>query len=130
SERMTDGDGILRPLCRALWSSRDKAKIDEGHFHAVQKRDEVSKHANVEAPTVDEHETHLQLVYIALARRGTACSASASNSRSTSASPCAAVKAKRSLAVPAGTVGGLIATAQKPAPRRRVLMARAASGEP
>src|SRR4029453_13840869 len=127
---MAHRDGILRPLRRALWPARDEAEVDKGDLRAVQMGDEIGKHAGVKAPPVDEHETHLQLVYIALARRGTSSSVSASNSRSTSASSCAAVKAKRMRAVPAGTVGGLIATAQNPALRRRALMASAASGEP
>ena len=40
------------------------------------------------------------------------------------------MKASLSLAVPAGTEGGLIEAAHKPAWRRRPLMAIAASGEP
>ena len=47
-----------------------------------------------------------------------------------SASWCAAVKASRSRAVPCGTVGGLIAVAQKPASRSLALKPSAASAEP
>src|ERR1051325_6446365 len=125
---MSDSDGILGPLRRALRPAGDKTKVDEGDFSAVQMGNEVGEEASVETPAMNQHETHVRLLYIALARRGTSSSASASNRRSMSDSSCVAVKATRSLAVPAGTVGGLMATAQKPALRRRALMARAASG--
>src|SRR5262245_46904104 len=130
AQRMPHCDGIFRPLRHALWPTRDKAEIDEGNSRSVEMGDEVSKEAGVKAPAMNEHKTHLWLVYIPLARRGTDCPANVSNSRSTSASSCTAVNAKRSRAVPAGTVGGLIATAQNPALRSRALIASAASGEP
>ena len=47
-----------------------------------------------------------------------------------SESSCAAVKASLSRAVPAGTVGGLMAEAHRPARLSRPLMAIAASGDP
>jgi len=58
-ERMADSDRVGRPICFALRAACDKAEIDEGDFGAVEMAHEVSPDAGMEAPAMDEHETHL-----------------------------------------------------------------------
>ena len=99
-----------------LGSSGDEAEIDQADLRSPHKWEMKSRQDRcVEAPAMDEHEMHQRARRAsANALRGSAGVSSTSSRLSTSASLCAAVKASLSRAVPAGTVGGLIAVAKKP----------------
>ena len=125
-KRMANGDGIFRPIAHPLRATVNEAKIDKARIHVRQMVEDGAPNAGVEAPAMDEDKVHgWGRAYPSALCRG-ACSPRISSKASISAMLCAAVKASLSLAVPAGTVGGLIAAAKKPAWRSLLLKLSAA----
>ena len=109
---MSHGDGIAWPCVRRLRSSGDEAKIDQADLGNTHKSDDLPPNRGIESPTMNEHEVHRGEKFYAVALRGSAGASSALSKSSISAPVWAAVKASLSLAVAAGTVGGLIAVAK------------------
>lgn len=112
SKGMTHGDGIAWPGIRPLRSSGDEAEIDKADLRNTHKSDQIAPNRGIESPTMDEHEMHGRESAYPNALQRSAGVSSALSKPSTSASVWAAVKASLSLALPAGTVGGLIAVAK------------------